>query len=361
MFRCTKIYVLTVLLQALLCPARAVIFHATADPLYNTSPPGGALANSGWQLQGRWHGVLGTPIGPNHFITATHVGGAVGDTFTLNGAQYITTARHVDANSDLTIWQVSTSFNDWAPLYTTSDEAGKNFVVFGRGTKRGAAVQVGAGLTAVTKGWLWGDHDGVIRWGENTVEEILDVRQVALGPLLRATFDSGAGPNEAMLSFGDSSGAAFINDAGTWKLAGINYAVDGPYNTAPTGTGFFGCIFDEGGLYKGGEGSWVLTPDLPTRQGGAFFMTRISARTDWIRSVVGDPGVPDPAPVLEYATALNATFQVDSSAVFDQASTALRTPNTGEQRFFRIRANQLMEILNLRREGTDLVFECRYK
>jgi hypothetical protein len=90
-------------------------------------------------------------------------------------------------------------------------------------------------------------------------------------------------------------------------------------------------------------------------------MTRISARTDWIRSIIGDPGVPDPAPVLEYATALNATFQVDSSAVFDQPSTVLRTPNTGEQRFFRIRANQLMEILTLRREGTELVFECRYK
>ena len=39
----------------------------------------------------------------------------------------------------------------------------------------------------------------------------------------------------------------------------------------------------------------------------------------------------------------------------------LRSPNTGEQRFFRIRATQLMEIVNLRVEGSDLVFECRYQ
>ena len=362
---------LTLLVQAMLCSSWAVIFHGTDDPLHNTSAPTGSLVKSGWQLQGRWHGFLGTPIGPNHFITATHVGGAVGDRFTLNGVEYLTTARHVDANSDLTIWQVDTRFSDWAQLYSRSDEVGKNFVVFGRGTRRGAAVQVGSGLTAVTKGWKWGDYDGVTRWGENTVEDVVDADgnpqsviisgQVAIGPLLRATFDANAGENEAMLSSGDSSGAVFINDAGTWKLAGINYAVDGPYNTSPTGSGFAACIFDEGGLYKGREGSWILTPDLPTKQAGAFYMTRISARLEWIRGVIGDPGMPEPSPILEYAPTLNGNYQVDNLAVFEAATTVMRTPNTEEQRFFRIRSRQLMEIMSLRREGTDLVFECRYR
>ena len=90
-------------------------------------------------------------------------------------------------------------------------------------------------------------------------------------------------------------------------------------------------------------------------------MTRISARLDWIRSVIGDPGIPESAPVLEYSTALNGTYQVDSSATFEATTTVMRAPNTGEQRFFRIRASQLMEIVNLRREGNDLVFECRYQ
>jgi hypothetical protein len=137
--------------------------------------------------------------------------------------------------------------------------------------------------------------------------------------------------------------------------------VDGLYNTSPTGSGFAACVFDEGGLYKGREGSWTLTPDLPTKQAGAFYMTRISARLQWIRSVIGDPGIPESTPVLEYATALNGTYQVDSSATFEPATTVLRAPNTGEQRFFRIRATQLMEIVNLRVEGSDLVFECRYQ
>ena len=349
----------------------AVILFDTADPSHNTTPPTGVLANSGWQLQGKWGGFLGTPIGPNHFIAATHVGGSVGQTFTLNGVAHTTTASHADPNSDLTIWQVTPPFRDWAQLYTNNNEVAKRFVVFGRGTKRGAPVLVGGPLTPVTKGWLWGDYDGVQRWGENTVEDVLDTDGnpqsviisgiAAVGPLLRATFDPNGGPNEAALSVGDSSGAIFINDGSTWRLAGINYAVDGPYNTSATGAGFMGAIFDEGGLYKGGENKWTLTPDLPTAQGSAFFVTRISARIDWIRSIIGDPGVANPAPVLEYTTALNSTFTEDTTATFDTTNILFRTPKTAEPRFFRIRATQPIEITSLTLDGPNLLLTCRYK
>lgn len=351
--------------------SHAVIFFETGDPIHNTTSPTGALANSGWQYQGQWGAFLGTPIGPNHFISATHVGGNIGDKFVLNGVQHVTTARHTDTNSDLTVWQVTPAFQSWAQLYTASDEVGKRLVVFGRGTQRGAEVQVGGPLAPVTKGWLWGSHDALTRWGENTVADAVDADgnphsvlisgAVATGALLRATFDANGGPNEATLSWGDSSGAAFIQDGAVWKLAGINLAVDGPYNTGPVGSGFFGSIFDEGGLYKGGENKWVLTPDLPTSQAGAFFITRVSARADWIRGITGDPGAPPSNPVLEFSAGLDSAFSDDPAAVFDAANLLIRTPNPNQRRFFRIRATHAIEITSLSREGDDLVLRCRYQ
>lgn len=366
-----RIIAFSLLLLGANSPSRGVIYYETADPAKNTTAPTGALTNSGWQLQGQWGSFLGTPIGPNHFIAATHVGGDIGQVFTFNGVQHTTTARHADTASDFTIWQVTPPFGNWAQLYTTSDEIGKRFVVIGRGTQRGAAVQVGGPLTPVTKGWRWGTYDAVQRWGENTVEDVLDADGnphsvvlsgvVATGPLLRATFDANGGPNEAALSLGDSSGAVFINDGTAWKLAAINYAVDGPYNTAPTGAGFLAAIFDEGGLYKGGENKWALTPDLPSNQAGAFYMTRISARVPWIRTIIGEPGLPPVTPVLEYSAALNAGFTEDSAATFDGANMLIRTPNPDQQRFFRIRATQPIEITDLTVEGSDLVLTCRYR
>src|SRR4051794_24916141 len=65
--------------------AEAVIVYGTGDPTHNTTAPGGALTNSGWQYQGQWGVSLGAPISTNFFITAAHVGGAVGDIFHFRG------------------------------------------------------------------------------------------------------------------------------------------------------------------------------------------------------------------------------------------------------------------------------------
>ncbi len=87
-------------LGLLIQPAGAVILLGSGDPAYNTTPPTGALAGSGWQYQGTWGGFLGTPIAPQYFIAAHHVGGAVGQTFTFQGLAYTTTAFWDDPNSD---------------------------------------------------------------------------------------------------------------------------------------------------------------------------------------------------------------------------------------------------------------------
>src|ERR1043165_5565065 len=195
------------IMAAATLPVRAVLFKSTADPSYNTTEPGGALTNSGWQYEGIWGNFLGTPIAPTFFISAKHVGGTNGQEFVLNGFTYHTTAFFDDPTSDLRVWQVAETFPDYALLYAATNEVNKHCVVFGRGTQRGAAVIV----SGVTNGWQWGAGDGVGRWGENDVASIA-IGGPSQGYFLRETFNRGAGSNECHLSVGDSGGALFIQD-----------------------------------------------------------------------------------------------------------------------------------------------------
>src|SRR5438552_1699057 len=75
----------------------------------NRSAPSGSIANSGWQWEGKWGSFLGTPIGKNYFMTASHVGGGVGQSLVLNGVSYPTVAMYDDPNTDLRVWKTSKS------------------------------------------------------------------------------------------------------------------------------------------------------------------------------------------------------------------------------------------------------------
>src|SRR4051812_23347426 len=161
-----------------------------ADQWYrNKSAPTGTLANSGWQYEGNWGAFTGTPIGKNYFVTASHVGGAVGQSLSLGGVSYPTVAMYDDPSTDLRIWKTSKSFSKWAPLYTAGAEIGKTGVVMGRGTARGSDVKVGS----VLKGWQWGATDGKLSWGQNKLKGVTNGGS-GIGEALTFTFDrSGQG------------------------------------------------------------------------------------------------------------------------------------------------------------------------
>jgi hypothetical protein len=224
------------------------MFQSTGDPNFNTTPPTGALADSGWQYQGQWGNFLGTPIASQYFVAAKHVGGSIGQEFIFDGVIYHTTAVFDDPNSDLRIWKVDGLFPRYAPLYTGSNELGGDMVMFGRGSQRGeqitstvlstnyvsATVDVrtlgltskqakqlypdanfkGNRMTTVTaclvtntmlNGWQWGTSDGVTRWGTQKATSAYDC-------FLIATFSPSSSPTACHLSGGDSSGADFIID-----------------------------------------------------------------------------------------------------------------------------------------------------
>jgi hypothetical protein len=93
------------------------------------------------------------------------------------------------------------------------------------------------------------------------------------------------------LTGGDSGGAVFLKDGSDWKLAGINFAVDGSFSLYDTGSNSFNAaLFDAGGLYIGRDGSqWNLitntVEDVPT----SFYATRISSNLPWIYTAVPEP------------------------------------------------------------------------
>ena len=289
-------------------PAEGIIFTSTDDPSFNTNAPTGVLSGSGWDFQGDWLSFLGTPIAPQYFITAKHIGGGIGNEFAFRGRSYVTDSFFEDPGSDLRIWHVTTEFPAFAPLYFDAEELGKELVVFGRGRTRGAVVASNGG----ERGWLWGTADGLRRWGTNRVTEIEELGS-GVGDLLSAEFNLQVSATEAHLAVGDSGGAVFIrDDDAVWKLAGINYSVTGPYATDAFGNGSFeAALYDQSGFFV------ESTPQLytPAVGAGAFQATRISAREEFIRNVTG---IPEPSVVWLLLAAAPLSFRRARRSADDQ-------------------------------------------
>ena len=344
-----------------LTPVRAVILYSTGDPTYNTTAPGGTLTNSGWQFEGNWGGFLGTTIAPKYFITAAHIGGSVGDLFTINGEQYTTTAVYDDPDSDLRIWRICGTFSSFAQIYTNSDETNKSIVVIGRGTQRAEVVTTTNLLGLVnTNGWRWGPYDGVVRWGENAVAAIANGDGLfgsGIGDLLEATFDADVSSNECHLSNGDSGGAVFLKDGSTWKLAGINFAVDGPFNTGSSGPGFFGAIFDERGLYTTNSvaGGWDQVPGIGPARSISFYATRVSAHAAWINSIIDGAAPGAGTPTLQSSADASGRYTDDVNGFVDAVSRTVTIALPGGSRFYRLRACDLVTIKSIQVRNSELV------
>lgn len=283
--------------------AHAVLFYDTGDSSHNIAAPTGVYADSGWQYQGYYGAYLGTMIAPQYFITAQHMGtqgGSFVSAGLFNGGVDVTYSIDTSANggagywdiagTDLRILKINEYFSSYAPLYTGSSEQGLDMVTMGRGGVRGADVMVSGTL----HGWQHNLGDGVARWGSNIVSSVTTIP--TLGNMLVARFDaSGPGhtPEESTLSVGDSGGAVFVNDGGIWKLAGINYSVDGMFdtnNTTGDGHEFNAALFDRGGLYQGSDGQgWTLIPDVGTDNPSSMYASRISTNAAAIQAIAVVP------------------------------------------------------------------------
>jgi hypothetical protein len=291
--------------------AHAIVLYSSATR--NTSAPTGAYLNSGWQYEGDLGGWAATVISKKFIITAGHIGAQINNNFVINGENHRTVKMWQDPTSDLRIFQTVGSYNFAAPLFKDSTELGRSVVIFGRGTQRGDDVIVNGKL----KGWKWGASDSVLSWGRNAVAGVTNN-----GPhnssLLRMTFDANGTTFEGAITGGDSGGGVFVKQGSIWKLAGINYSVDGPFSTNQDGSNSFsGTIFDRTELWASGYGFAQAGAPLNT----SFYSTRISPKVAWIADVLngrvtptaggttpGAGGTPAPEPATALTAASLATI-----------------------------------------------------
>ncbi len=311
--------------------ARGMIFYATGDPTHNTSPPAGTLAGSGWNYQGQWSLFCGTAIAPHYFITAKHVFGAVGGAFVYGGMTCTTTAAFEHPQADLRIWRVRETLPSYAPLYTRRNEIGRAVVIMGRGCPRGGPVSTASSYDHELKGWYWGASDNLMRWGQNRVSMTL-VDPDSSAEVLKMDFDTNGGENEATLSAGDSGGGVFMLDGATWKLAGINWAVEALFNTNSQGDGFYAAIIDKGGLYGQETNGWAFTVETPQMQPSAFYATRISSYVAWIQQILAQ-AIP---PELWSAERLDGNYAFEAGAVADAGAKTLQVAIPSGPRFYRL-------------------------
>jgi hypothetical protein len=280
--------------------ARALVFVDSDDAGFNTAAPTGVYEDSGWQYLGYFGSFLGTAIGSQYFITAQHIG-VQGTTFVqsalFTGLPEVVYTVDTGANgglgfwdvagSDLRIYKIEETFASYAELYQ-GDGVGQVGVLTGRGGVRGEAVLDGLGNAV---GWKHTGADGVVRWGTN---EISGTLSSGAGTYWVAAFDNvGRTAFEAGLSVGDSGGSLFVNDGGTWKLAGIHSSIDGLFDTNAIigdGTEFSASLFDRGGFYQGSdEASWNLVPDLPGDQPSRIYMSSVTANAATIQGIIAVP------------------------------------------------------------------------
>jgi len=296
------------------------------------SAPTGSLANAGWQYHGKIGAFTGIPIGPNHFIIAKHTGvGNVGAVLNYQSANYSVTSITDIAGTDLRICATSGTFTSYAPIWNPSidgSEVGRPLFVAGRGIARGRAIYAPVGSADVVapastsstmsvlpvdfgeqrqgpgpavdpsyefRGWEWGVNDTQQSWGTNVVEAVFNDQ--TFGQILGFDFDNDSSMTayEAALAGGDSSGGVFVqNNAGVWKLAGVNFAVDGPFSRTPEGPYSFAALVDMGGYYIGSAADHVLVPDLAEAIPSWSYSTRVGGYRTQISNITGVSLLPEP-------------------------------------------------------------------
>lgn len=210
------------LMTATLAPrsASGVVLHPGYDSTSGLSKPDASVLAS-----------TGVVIGPNHILTARHVGGSVGSSITVAGKTYKVSKVTTFGSADLKLLHMkntsggNANFSKYAPLYTGSSEIGKNIVLMGRGKGRGSKMT----YNGKTYGYYWGS--GGFRTGANKVS---GSGSLSAGGYTSQTisidFDpvgsSSAVKWEAMNGGSDSGSGWFVYDGGRWKTIGIAIAVE---------------------------------------------------------------------------------------------------------------------------------------
>lgn len=192
-----------IVLTSLVAPTAQALVVANNDAM--SDPVNGYV--------GTWNGSSAVCIAPNWIISAKHVGGAVGQSFTMRGQQYRAVEIQTHATQDIQLIRVAETLPGYHSL-ATGVEAGDLAILGGWGRTNG--VDLGNGY----------DWTGLRResWGANTIE--------AVGSQIMIRFDNptspSAVPHEATFAMNDSGAGLFVvAPDGSFQLAGVAVSVTG--------------------------------------------------------------------------------------------------------------------------------------
>jgi hypothetical protein len=321
---------------ALLLPVRAVILFGSGDPGRNTTAPTGELAGSGWQWQTDT-GPCATAVGAHHAVSAHHLGLHPGSLLSFGALTYPVLTVTNAPGSDLELLELAGTLPSFAPLYAETNEIGRPLVVFGRGTRRGSPVLAPDG-SGTLRGWGWAGGDGRLRWGTNVVSDT-DTGTADngfSGDVLVGTFGPDAGADTGTLSTGDSGGGVFVrDDDGQWQLAGVNYAVEGSFNTTTNGAGFSAALFDRTGFFEqDSHNAWVIDDQQPGHPETVFIATRISSYAAWLQDLIVRPVMG--RPVLFSATSVIGPYTEHPAYAVDTAKHQITLFVPAGDQFYRL-------------------------
>ena len=228
----------------LLCLAGAAgaVLIESGDGTGNTTAPS---PDPGWSNVGErslWAAVY---LGDGWVLTAHHVGAGP---VILDGVTYpylpslVTRIQNGDSsNADLLVFGLAPPHPPLPDLIlaSTAPSVGEAVILIGNGLVRGAATswQPNSPFPPTIEGYEWG-VTRAIRWGTNEITAppmSANFNTTAIS----TDFDEGATPHESQAVNGDSGGALFVENAGSWELAGMLYAIDA-YVGQPAFTSLYG-------------------------------------------------------------------------------------------------------------------------
>lgn len=159
---------------------------------------------------GWWRGGGAVAIGPNHILSARHLGGSPGDGFVIDGKTYTSTAITLHPNADLAVIRIKETLPAWHPIANRLKK-GNNVYIGGMG--RVAGVEQSDGIT-----WSQTREE---RWGRNKINKIVP-------GFFEIKFDKGRRlVNECHFAHGDSGSGVFIKAGNVYQLVGIATHTEG--------------------------------------------------------------------------------------------------------------------------------------
>jgi hypothetical protein len=212
-------------LAAAVLPARAIVVYSEVGGTPTATQNTTAAPNGVGTFVGSYNNAGAVLVAPDVILTTLHVADPTNTAqFVLNGHGYSTDFSEQIGNSQLVLMHLTSSTgSSGVPLYTSNPHTAQSALLVGYGGAAGAAYN---GNSATPHGWDWSFPTTTQNWGATTTAA--NPFADALGnTYLGFAFQAVNG--SSIYTSGDSGGGLFVDDGGTWKLAGIAYSVDAYY------------------------------------------------------------------------------------------------------------------------------------